>query len=189
MRCTLPESSVTTASPGACFSPLCTTTSDLPSAFQETAGRGCPESAAGPSSASLRSVPPSAGITMHCVFAVFDAQEGQRAAIGRPHRRDVAAFSLGQLLRFAGRQFAHEDVEGADLGTLARAVGDALAIGRDRRVRLGFLAGGKLHALLRHLRSGGQAPHQGHEAPHRTEGQRQHDRRTAEEFPRCHKIP
>src|ERR1035438_9314237 len=35
MRCSLPESSVITASPGACFPALCATTSDLPSAFQE----------------------------------------------------------------------------------------------------------------------------------------------------------
>ena len=115
MRCTLPESSVTTASPGACFSPPCTTTSDLPSAFQDTAGIGCPESAAGPSSATLRSVPPSAGITMHLRVAVFHPQEGQRTAIRRPHGRHVAALSLGQLLRLAGRQFAHEDVKRAHL--------------------------------------------------------------------------
>ena len=96
---------------------------------------------------------------------VFHPQEGQRTAIRRPHRRHVAALSLGQLLRFAGRQLAHEDVKRAHLGTLARAVRHSLAVGRNRRVRLGFLARGKLHPLLRHLRSGGQPPHQRSPAP------------------------
>jgi hypothetical protein len=53
-------------------------------------------------------------------------------------RGDVAPSLLGQLLRFARGQLANEYVEGADL-ELARA-GDALAVGRDGRVCLRFVA-------------------------------------------------
>ena len=104
----------------------------------------------------VSSSPPSAGITMHSRVSVCYAQEGQRAAIGRPHRRDVAGFTFGQLQRFAGGRLAHANMKGADLGTLART-GRCACHGAKMKGGLRTVAAESV-AFLRGLRSGASRP-------------------------------
>ena len=185
MRCSLPESMVTTASPGSLLFAALHDHQRFAIGIPGHAGHAAvPNRRPGRVRRLCAPVPPSAGITMYCVFP----SSIRRKASVPPSGDHTGATSLpSPLVNCCGLPEGSSRTKmwnGADLGALARAVGHALAIGRERRVRLGFLAGRKLHALLRHLRSGGQVPHQGHQPADRTQRQHQHDRRTAEEFPK-----